>query len=324
MKVALCFLINYTNQMSKENIWKEWIFYNRDIINVYFHYNKNVKIRSPWIKKNCIKDVKETSYFYVVPALFSILKYAYYHDKSNTWFCLITDSCVPIISPAKFRELFFEHYDKSFLKWSPPNWNIMFHKRANLFKIPDKYHLSNEPWFILNRQDVYLSFLFVNKEPGIFNTVIQGIIANESIFAIILSYFQKLPHTMNETTTISDWTKMSSTTSPYVFTGKNLEEEKKTIQRYLLKNKYAMFLRKIHPKFPSNEIEKIIYKEVERSPLHIEEITKILLSTPDNYLWMFILGVILLFNISIFCRNLDIKQMWSLVRPPIWFEFGNK
>ena len=38
MKVSLCFIISYNHVLKKEEIWKEWIEYNKDIINIYFYY----------------------------------------------------------------------------------------------------------------------------------------------------------------------------------------------------------------------------------------------------------------------------------------------
>ena len=40
MKIALCFIISYDHILNKEDIWKEWIEFNKDIINVYFYYIK--------------------------------------------------------------------------------------------------------------------------------------------------------------------------------------------------------------------------------------------------------------------------------------------
>ena len=38
MKIALCFIINYEHILNKEEIWREWIEPNKDIINVYFYF----------------------------------------------------------------------------------------------------------------------------------------------------------------------------------------------------------------------------------------------------------------------------------------------
>ena len=252
MKIALCFIISYEHILTKEEIWKEWIEPNKDIINVYFFYKDFDKIKSPWIREHTIPPnyICKTSYYHVVPAYISIMKFALHHDVANQWFCLLTDSCCPVISPTRFRELFNENYDKSILKWSPPWWNIDFHKRANLHKLPTHLQLANDPWFILKRENVKQIFHFIQKKVNMVNLICNGGLANESIFAIILSFYKQLnpTHTINAATHITDWSKMSSATSPYIFkTGNN--DERSFIEAELNKNKYAIFVRKVAPEF---------------------------------------------------------------------------
>ena len=118
MKVALCFIISYEHILQKEQLWIDWIKPNQDIINIYFHYKSISMIKSPWIKMYTMPPnlIAKTSYYDVVPAYMSILSYAFQHDKNNVWFCLLTDSCIPIISPEKFRQLFLDHYQASVIK----------------------------------------------------------------------------------------------------------------------------------------------------------------------------------------------------------------
>ena len=119
MKAALCFIISYSQTVNKEQIWIDWIEPNKDIINVYFHYKNYSEIKSEWIKKHAIhpKYIAKTDYMHIVPAYLALMSFAINHDIENQWFCFLTDSCVPIISPLKFRELFFENYSKSIVSW---------------------------------------------------------------------------------------------------------------------------------------------------------------------------------------------------------------
>lgn len=262
MKVALCFIISYNHMLNKEKIWKEWIDYNKDIINVYFHYKNINKIRSPWIKQYCLpsKYINETTYYYVVPAYISILSYAFSHDLENQWFCLLTDSCIPIISPQHFREIFFKHYSLSIFKWKPAYWNTEIHTRANLRFLKKEYHLANDPWFTLSRDHVHKTILFLVKKQDIYKQICKGGLANESIFAIILQTFNQLTNPfklINESTTITDWSRMSNATSPHLFDGSL--DDIKFIHNELKDNKYALFLRKISPNFPDETLINIIY-----------------------------------------------------------------
>jgi hypothetical protein len=264
-KVALCFIISYEHILHKEQLWIDWIKPNKDIINVYFHYKDINKITSPWIKMYTIPPhaTQKTSYLDVVPAYLAVMMYAYNNDINNLWFCFVTDTCVPIISPSKFRKLFFDHYQASIMKWRLPYWNINIHKRANLRLLSEEYRLANDPWFVLSRDHVQKCLLFISAKPKIYKLVNDGGYGNESIFAIILKTFNELNNEnklINEVSTIADWTKMSNPNSPHFF--KEASNENINIILKLLKeNKYCMFLRKVHNDFSENELKKIIYDE---------------------------------------------------------------
>jgi hypothetical protein len=258
MKVALCFIISYQHILNKEQIWIDWIKENQDIINVYFHYKDINLIKSPWIKMYTIppKYVHETSYYHVVPAYMALMTYAFHHDKNNLWFCMLSDSCVPIISPAKFRELFFNHYQASIFKWKPAYWNINIHRRANLRLFKKEYWLANDPWFTLSRSHVHKCILFMAAKNNIYRTVNEGGLANESIFAIMLQTFNELTNPnllVNDVSTITDWSRMSSPTSPFLFKEGN-EENINIIKKLLKENKYSIFLRKVDRSFPDQTI----------------------------------------------------------------------
>lgn len=194
MKIALCFIINYEHILNKEEIWKEWIEPNKDIINIYFFYKDIKKIQSTWILEHALplNYIYNTNYYHVIPAYLSLMKFALLHDSFNEWFCMLTESCCPIISPKKFRYLFNNYYHKSIMSWKKSWWNITFHKRANLELFPEELHLANEPWFMLKRENVNDILKFINKHPDIAKTICNGGLANESIFAMILCMSRKL------------------------------------------------------------------------------------------------------------------------------------
>jgi hypothetical protein len=274
MKVALCFIISYKHILNKEQIWINWIKENQDIINVYFHYKDINLIKSPWIKMYTIPPeyVHKTSYYDVVPAYMSLLSYAFYHDLENKWFCMLTDSCVPIISPAKFRQLFFQHYQTSLFKWKPAYWNINIHRRANLRLLKKEFWLANDPWFTLSRDHVHKCILFLSLKNDIYRKVIDGGLANESIFAIIMQTFDQLgdqDKLLNEQSTITDWTRMSSPTSPYVF--KEATEENINIISNLLKeNSKAIFLRKVSSSFPDQAICDLMTRDEKKKIMQVD------------------------------------------------------
>jgi len=272
MKIALCFIISYEHILNKEHIWREWIEENKDIINVYFYYKDVKKIKSKWIYEHTIPPnyIRETSYFHVIPAYMSVLSFAYYHDKYNQWFCLLTDSCCPIISPKRFRYMFYNNYDKSIMNWRKAWWNCKFHKRANLELLPDELRLANDTWFILKRAHVYLvnNFNRYSKTNKIFKIVCSGGLANESLFAIILYIYkqlnekdkEKVKNVIAAVTHATDWNRMESTTSPHLFKTAN-DLDIKFMENMHKDNKYLVFIRKIAPEFPDTILNEYIYNK---------------------------------------------------------------
>lgn len=267
MKAALCFIISYEHILKKENIWKTWIKENQDILNIYFYYKDFNKIKSQWIRKHCIpnKYIYDTTYYHIIPAYISIMKYAMDHDPENQWFCLLTDSCCPIISPLKFRRIFYTFHAKSFFSWKKAWWNVSFHKRANLRLLKEEYQLANDPWFVIQREDVNvcLQYYVVNHETT--KLVCEGGLANESLFAIMLHHANRLHHVINSVSHITDWSRMASPTSPHLFVNAN-ERDIQFIEKSL-KNPHALFIRKISSEFPDKILEHYIYAFSEDKPI---------------------------------------------------------
>lgn len=267
MKIALCFIISYEHILNKEDIWKEWIEPNKDIINIYFYYKDFKKIKSKWIMDHALPSnfIHNTSYFYVMPAYISILKYAITHDNKNKWFCMLTDSCCPIISPEKFRYLFYKENNYSLFSWKPAWWNPYYYKRGNLAKLPKELWLANDPWFILTKKNVQDVIFFTNTQKSITKTICSGGLANETFFAVAFKYYKELEdeskilHIKNVSTHIADWNRRSSPTSPHVF--KNGDEfDIKFINSELKRNSYHIFIRKVSPEFPDKILKYYIYE----------------------------------------------------------------
>lgn len=264
MKVALCFVINYEHVLHKEEIWKEWIEPNKDIINVYFYYKDLRKIQSKWILEHTLPPhlIVETTYYHVVPAYLSLFDFAVRHDSANEWFCMLTDSCCPIVSPKRFRYLFFQHHKQSLFSWKEAWWNPQFTTRANLVKLPKELWLANDPWFVFTKLHVLKTLHFVQTQPTITQTVCSGKVANESLFAIILKLsgeLDKKERIRRVTTHLMDWTRRINPTSPHVFREAN-ETDLRFVETELERNLGAMFLRKVAPEFPDKVLRHFIYE----------------------------------------------------------------
>ena len=276
MKAALCFIISYEHTLNKEQIWKDWVEPNKDIINVYFHYKDYDSIKSEWIKKNALpkKYLVKTDYLHIVPAYLTLMLYGITNDANNQWFCFLTETCVPIISPLKFRELFFENYQYSFMSWKKAWWNTTLVKRANLHYLQQQFHLANTPWFILNRQDAHRCIHYSQINKNIYKLICQGDVANESIFSIMLYAKNSLKMVKNEDTTATDWSRMMNSTSPYLFKDGSLKD-KSFIDDFLKKNKNTIFLRKVDKSFPNSVLQEYITKEDNDTPLITKRKNKI-------------------------------------------------
>ena len=266
-KVALCFIISYKHVLNQEAVWKKWIEPNKNWINVYVHYKHINHIKSPWLRSHTIPPnyISETSYFHVVPAYISLLSFAKHHDSLNQWFCMLTDSCMPIISPEHFKERFQQYGSKSIMSIKGADWNPDFHGRANLKRLPPNLHIMHDPWFTLTLSHVnqIIQFIFNPTTRTIYSTVCAGGLANESVFAIMLGVtiadleshqsrqlLQTNKNLMNMSTTIVDWSRRPSSTSPHLFTMEdNPYINQQVIQGLLQKNPLAMFLRKVSPEF---------------------------------------------------------------------------
>jgi hypothetical protein len=265
MKIALCFIINYEHILNKEHIWREWIEPNKDIINVYFYYKDLRKIKSKWILEHTLPPnyIYETSYFHVIPAYLSLFQFALQHDLQNKWFCMLTDSCCPIISPKRFRYLFYKYYNNSIFSWKQAWWNPEFHKRGNLSKLPKELWLANDPWFTLTRNNVNQVIHFVKTQPTITQKICSGGLANETLFAVIMYFYKELTNKKGRvichSTHLTDWNRMSNSTSPHLFKEAN-EQDIKFIEKELERNDYAMFVRKIAPEFPDEILRHYMYE----------------------------------------------------------------
>jgi hypothetical protein len=305
MKVALCFIISYEHILNKESIWKKWIESNKDIINVYFFYKDKKCINSKWILDHCIPEnfIYETNYYNVVPAYLSLFRYALLHDKQNLWLCMLTDSCVPIVSPQKFRYMFFKYHQYSLFSWKRAWWNIKFHTRANLNLLDSKFHLGNDPYFIISREYALYCLSFLKYNTQMSNTIISGGLANESFFAIALEFQSKLDNSLiiNKPSHMVDWSRMKSATSPYLF-----KEESTVNNNFIeknLPNDNYLFLRKVHKDLPDSYLEFYIYDYNKKKDNNLI-IKKPYLYYYNRYFYYFIFTLFsFLFSISIYYYN---------------------
>jgi hypothetical protein len=133
------------------------------------------------------------------------------------------------------------------------------HDRANLRHLTGEFHLGHDPWFVLKREDALACVRFALSGNVMYKRVCDGGLANESVFAIILQGLKRLENVKNEISHATDWTKMSSPTSPYVFKH-GTTEDIQFISTFLENNKYTMFLRKVNSSFPDEILNDFIHR----------------------------------------------------------------
>lgn len=155
------------------------------------------------------------------------------------------------------------------MSWRNAWWNIQVHKRANLALLPENLRLANDPWFVLKKEDVGRIIRYFHLKGDITTTICQGGLANESLFAIILAACNELKNVVCSVTHITDWSRMTSSTSPHVFKEGN-ENDIKFIENELKEKKYQMFIRKVAPEFPDAILESYIYNDEFKNQEFIE------------------------------------------------------
>lgn len=268
--IALCFILSYRHVLHKEAFWREWIYPNRDIIHVYFHCKNISKVSSQWIRDHAVPAslTQQTTYTNVVPAYMALLMHALHHDENNQWMCMLTDSCVPIITPDDFRAMYCAYQYKSIIHCQPAYWNIDLHPRGNLKYLHPKYRLANDPWFTLSRNHAQLCILFMQYKQSTYQQIVRGGLGNESLFAIILrtTNEDKKGGVMNTSATICDWTRMAGPTSPYFFEFATPENVSR-IQAMLAQHPHAMFLRKVSAAFPDTTLQSIAQSRTIHVPM---------------------------------------------------------
>jgi hypothetical protein len=147
--------------------------------------------------------------------------------------------------------------------------------------LPKEIHLANDPWFVLNKEHVLQILTFVNNKKDITKTICSGGLANESLFAIILYCYRQLDlkgPVISAVTHLTDWSRMTSPTSPHLFKEAN-EKDIKFIDSELNKNNYAMFIRKVAPEFPNDILKQYIYEK------YVEEDNKLILKEPNIFIY---------------------------------------
>jgi hypothetical protein len=257
MRAALCFLLGRGHGLIHEACWIDWIAPNADWIDVYVHSPPTSR-DSEWVRAHRLPPayLHPTSYWHVMPACLSLMGYAVTQDARTQWACLLTESCVPLVSPAAFRARFQEDHGRSLIRCQPAYWPVQFHTRAHLRDQPIAWQLANDPWFTLTRVHVEQCLHWVVADPAWVRHIWSGGLANESYVAMALARsgeYPVSPRVIPVSSTVADWSRMASATSPYTF--RHATPDNLACLCAWATNPYRLFWRKADASFPVSRFQ---------------------------------------------------------------------
>ena len=266
--VTFCFLV--TADLVKEHIWREWLdrlqqlqFKFSVVVHCSLPHKHNVK--SDWLKQHFLPDerMRDTAWGWIVNAMMSMHEHAI-DACPAAWYSSHTETCVPMVSPEKFIDIFNKYKQRSFISHSKAWWNPLKVNRANLHLLPPAMHLVHSAWCIFCHEDLYQMINLPKTDERmkyVLNTVTHGHVADESYAAILLLIINNLKNVTNRPTTLVDWKRTPNGNNPYTFIDWTAED--KTVVRNIrrnTKNEY-MFMRKIGHTFPDHILRMCIFNE---------------------------------------------------------------
>lgn len=257
---TFCFLA--TRDLVKEHIWREWFDGLERLqfkFSIVVHCPRD-KIRSDWLTQFLLPDdrVRKTAWGWLVMAMMSMYDYAVAAHPAE-WYTLHSETCAPLVSPARFIETFNKHKHNSFVSCSKAWWNPLSMKRANLHLFPPAMRLVHSQWCIFCHEDLSQMVGLPKTDKRInqvLTTVMRGKIADESYAAILLLIINNLKNVISKPTTLVDW-KRNNLSHPHTFDAWNKQDE--IIVRDMMQNgSECMFIRKVGPNFPDHILRMFI------------------------------------------------------------------
>ena len=255
--VTFCFLV--TRDLSKEHIWREWLEgLNRLQFKcaIVVHCSHKGSIQSEWLKQHLIPDecTRKTEWGWVLNAMMSLYAHAI-HAHPAAWYTLHSETCVPVVSPERFVEIFKRHKQHTFVSHCPAWWDPLKVHRANLHLLPPRLHLAHSQWCIFCHEDLHQMINLPKTDEhvnAVLQTVTQGHASEESYAAIMLLMINNLKNVVNRPTTLVDWKRTPNGNNPHTFV--EWTDADASIVRFIRHespNEF-MFMRKIAPTFPDH------------------------------------------------------------------------
>ena len=257
--ITFCFLV--TNDLSKEELWIQWFNelkkYNI-FVNIFTHCSQPSNIKSEWLKKTLVSKeyIKPTQWGFIIDATFSLYKYSI-EKSDSSWFSIHTETCVPIISSAKFAEYFHKYKNNSLLDYCKIWWDPTKINRGNLHFIPKEHHYAHQQCCILCKEDIKQILMLAEKEKELVKIIASAPCGDESIIAVFLSIVNNFENVISKRTTLVDWERTPNGNNPYTFKYWT-DQDKEMVNKLKKNNELFMFLRKIDKEFPVDVLQEFI------------------------------------------------------------------
>ena len=202
-KIALLFLT--MDNHNQPDIWNLFLENTSTTFNIYCHPKYPKKVTQPFLKKNIIPSLSETSWGHLVLGYYELLNEAI-KNKDNYKFVFVSNSCIPLKNSSDvYDELIKDECSYADLNLTMTDWDTEF--RYNKFKsqldsfdINKSNYIKHTGWFVLNR---YHTELLLRKKDQFkfFNTVPAG---DEHFLSILKANQMKL---INKVITCLSWDK---------------------------------------------------------------------------------------------------------------------
>lgn len=211
MKIAFLFLI--ITKHNQYDIWEQYLStMSPDSYSIYCHPKDPYKVTQPLLKQNIINNLAETARGVFTQAYVNLLDAAY-QDTSNTHFCLITESCVPIKSSEymlKFVKRYSDNGKRSIIHWWPINsynWSVRYLTRIEEtdFQYPKDKFKKHSTYCILNREDT--STVLRARGTSEYKFLVDMRFGGDEHFLSLLWFSDpsKNKHTSDRMTTYANW-----------------------------------------------------------------------------------------------------------------------
>lgn len=178
MKIAFLFLI--VDDINFPKLWEQYFNNNYNKISIYCHPKNPDNVKTMWLKKNIINDLKPTKWGFFTDAIISLLKAAL-NDPDNTKFIIVSESCLPIKSFTNFYNMVTnDHINTSYIKLYDFSKEL-FIKYNDINKIIKSTNIiKHSGWWCLSRHHV--KKLLINKDIKLYQRVKAG---DEHILSLI-------------------------------------------------------------------------------------------------------------------------------------------